>query len=228
MQTPDALPVTWQRLLALSGVVFAALFVVGWFTNGGLTPHYNEPNQEWINWARDNQWNSRISAFLMLLAGFVFLHFMGTIRTVLGGVESPGRGSEQLARAAVGGALTGMAGMAMASVTLAAASTNGAEVDPVVSKAVATASGGPFLLAAMGFAAFLIAAGLLTLRTGVLARWTGIVALLGGVCFLVTFLTVLDGTTDGSAFGYAFFPAIVSLVVWTIATSVARYRSVTT
>jgi uncharacterized membrane protein YdbT with pleckstrin-like domain len=56
--------------------------------------------------------------------------------------------------------------------------------------------------------------------------WTGIVALLGAVCFLITFLTVLDGTTDGSPFGYAFFPAIVSLVVWSVATSVARYRAV--
>ena len=53
----------------------------------------------------------------------------------------------------------------MASVTLAAAGSNGADVDPVVSKAVATAAGGPFLVAAMGFAAFLMAAGLLTLRT---------------------------------------------------------------
>jgi hypothetical protein len=228
MQPPDALPVAWQRVLALSGAAFAALFVVGWFTNGGLTPHYNEPNQEWINWARDNQWNSRISAFLMLLAGFVFLHFIGTIRSVFGGTESRGRGSEQLARVAFGGALTGMAGMAIASVTIAAASTNGADVDPVVSKAVATASGGPFLVAAMGFAAFLMAAGLLTLRTGAFARWTGIVALIGAVCFLVTFLTVLDGMTDGSAFGYAFFPAIVSLVVWTIATSIATYRAAAT
>jgi hypothetical protein len=225
MQPPDALPVRWQRLLALSGVVFAALFVVGWFTNGGLTPHYNEPNEAWTDWARDNQWNSRVSAFVMLLAGFVYLHFIGS---VFGGTESRGRGSEQLARVAFGGALTGMAGMAIASVTLAAASTNGADVDPVVSKAVATSSGGPFLVAAMGFAAFLMAAGLLTLRTGAFARWTGIVALIGALCFVITFLTVLDGMTDGSAFGYAFFPAIVSLVVWTIATSVARYSSVTT
>ena len=227
MPPPDALPVAWQRVLALSGVVFAALFVVGWFTNGGLTPHYNEPNEAWTDWARDNQWNSRVSAFVMLLAGFVFLHFMGTIRSVLGGVNSPGRGSEQLAGVAFGGAVTGMAGMAMASVMLAAASTNGADVDPVVSKAVATASGGPFLVAAMGFAAFLTAAGLLTLRTGAFARWTGIVALIGAVCFLIAFLTVLDGMTDGSAFGYAFFPAIVALVIWAAATSVARYRAVT-
>ena len=97
-----------------------------------------------------------------------------------------------------------------------------------MSKAVATAAGGPFLVAAMGFAAFLMAAGLLTLRTGVFARWTGIVALIGAVCFLITFLTVLDGTTDGSVFGYAFFPAILSLVIWTVATSIARYRAVAT
>lgn len=224
----DALPLRWQRLLALSGAAFALLFVVGWFTGGGITPHYAAPDQDWTNWARDNRWNGRISAFLMLLAGFVFLYFMGAIRSVLGSAESPVRGSGQLARVVFGGALTGMAGMAMASVTLAAASTNGADVNPVVSKAVATAAGGPFLVAAMGFAAFLMAAGLLTLRTGVLARWTGIVALIGAVCFLITFLTVIDGTTDGSPFGYAFFPAIVSLVIWTAATSIARYRALAT
>lgn len=218
----------WQRLLALSGVAFALLFVVGWFTNGGLTPHYSEPDQAWVKWAHDNQWNGRISAFLMLLAGFVFLHFMGAIRSVLGSAESREQGSVQFARVAFGGALIGMAGIAIASVTLAAASTDGADVNPVVSKAVATAAGGPFLVAAMGFAAFLMAAGVLTLRTKVLARWTGILALIGAVCFLVTFLTVLDGTTGGSVFGYGFFPAIMSLVICAIATSVARYRAVTT
>jgi hypothetical protein len=179
----DAVSPEWQRLLALSGVAFAALFVVGWFTTGGLTPHYSAPDQDWTSWARDNQWNGRISGFLMLLAGFVFLHFLGVIRSVLGRAESPIGGSGQLARVAFGGGVTGMAGIAMASVTLAAASTNGGDVDPVVSKAVATAAGGPFLVAAMGFAAFLLAAGLLTLRTGVFAWWTGIIALLGGVCF---------------------------------------------
>ena len=200
--------------------------MVGWFTNGGLTPHYNEPNEAWTDWARDNQWNSRVSALLMLLAGFVFLYFMAMIRSVVGGADSPARGSEQLARVAFGGAVTGMAGMAMASVMLAAASTNGADVDPVVSKSVATASGGPFLIAAMGFAASLMAAGLLTLRTRVFARWTGLLALIGGACFLVSFLTVIGGMTDGSAFGYAFFPAIISLVVWTASTSITAYRAV--
>ena len=38
----------------------------------------------------------------------------------------------------------------------------------MVSKAVTTSSAGPFLVGAAGFAAFLMAAGVLTLRTGVL------------------------------------------------------------
>jgi hypothetical protein len=32
-------------------------------------------------------------------------------------------------------------------------------------------------------------------------------------------LTILNNSGNGSAFGYAFFPAMLSLVVWTIATS---------
>jgi hypothetical protein len=80
----------------------------------------------------------------------------------------------------------------------------------------------------MGFAAFLTAAGLLTLRTRVFASWTGIVALIGGMSFLVTFLTVLDGTTDGSPFGYGFFPGVVALVIWTLSTSVITYRALAT
>ena len=88
------------------------------------------------------------------------------------------------------------------------------------------AAAGPFLIAAMGFAAFLMAAGVLTLRSGVFPRWTGIVALIGAICFLITFLTVLDGTTDGSPFGYGVFPGVVALVTWTIATSIARSRAV--
>jgi hypothetical protein len=125
---------------------------------------------------------------------------------LLGRAESQFGGFGQLARVAFWGGVIGIAGIAMASVTLAAASTNGPDVDPVVSNAVATAAGGPFLVAAMGFAAFLMATGLLTPRTGVFARWIGVVALLGAVCFLITFLTVVDGTTDGSPFGYRVLP----------------------
>jgi hypothetical protein len=224
MQSPDALPATWQRLLALSGVVFAVLFVVGWFASGGDTPDYAAADQDWTNWAEDNQWRSRIAAFAMLLAGFVFLHFAGTMRSVLGKAEAALHSSVQLARVAFAGALTGILGMATAIVIVAAATSEGADADPVVSRAVTTASAGPFLVSAMGFAALLMAAGLLTLRTGVFARWTGYVAVIGALSFLITPLTVLAGTGEDSVFGYGFFPGVLALVIWSIATSIASYR----
>ena len=162
----------------------------------------------------------------MLLAGFVFLHFAGTIRSVLGSAETTFRGSVQLARVAFAGALTGITGITMAIVMISAATTEGADADPVVSRAVTTAAAGPYFVAAMGFCALLAAAGLLTLRSGVFARWTGIVALVGAVAFLVTFLALIQGTSEDSVFGYGFLPGILALAIWSIATSIARYRAV--
>ena len=158
MQPSDAPPAASQRLLALSGVVFAVLFLIGWFASGGDTPDYGATDAAWTDWADDNQWRSRISAFSMLLAGFVFLYFAATIRSALGTPETADRAPPYLARVAFAGGVTGMAGMTMAIVMIAGATTEGADADPVVSRAVMTASGGPFLLAAMGFAAFLMAA----------------------------------------------------------------------
>jgi hypothetical protein len=77
MRPPDALPAAWQRLLALSGAVFVVLFLVGWFASGGDAPDSAAADQEWTAWADDNQWRSRIGAFAMLLAAFVFLHSRG-------------------------------------------------------------------------------------------------------------------------------------------------------
>jgi hypothetical protein len=50
------------------------------------------------------------------------------------------------------------------------------------------------------------------------------VAFIGAVSFLTTSVTVINNKGNGSLFGYAFFPAIVSLVTWAIAISIATYR----
>jgi len=104
----------------------------------------------------------------------------------------------------------------------------GADADPGAIRAVATASAGPYLVAAMGFAAFLGAAGLSTLRSGSFPRWTGVVALVGAVAFLITFLTLVAGAGEDSVFGYGFLPGILALVIWSMATSIAEYRAVAT
>lgn len=221
----DALSPWWQRFMALSGIVFAVLFVIGWFASGGDAPDYSATDQDWVQWADDNHWKSRIGAFAMLLAAFVFLHFAATIRTALGSPESKVRGFSQLARVAFAGAITGIAGMTMAIVIISSATTEGADADPAVTRAMASTSAGPFLLSAVGFAALLLSAGVLTLRSDVFSRWTGIVALIGAVSFLVAFATVLAGLGEDSIFGFGFFPGVLALVIWSIAASVHRYRA---
>ena len=219
---------SWQRLLALSGVAFAVLLVFGWFLSGGNAPDFTAADQDWTDWADENRVRSRIAAFLVLLGGFALLHFAATIRDVLGSAETRVPGSVQLARVAFAGAVVGAAGIATAIVTVASATSEGADLDPVVTRAVAAAAAGPYLVAAMGFAALLGAAGLLTLRSGVFPRWTGIVALIGAVAFLITLLTVIAGLGEDSVFGYGYLPGILALVIWSIATSITRYRALAT
>ena len=74
----------------------------------------------------------------------------------------------------------------------------------------------------MGFATLLMAAGLLILRSGVFKRWIGIVALVGAVSFLITFLTLIAGLGEDSLYGFGFFPGVLALVIWSISTSLAR------
>lgn len=227
-RSTDYLPRRWQQLLALSGFAFAVLLLLGWFLSGGNTPDYTATDEDWRTWAGEVGPRSGIGASLILFGGVAFLHFASTIRSTLGSAEPTVRGSGTLGNAAFGGALVGIAGIGMALVNVASATSAGADADPVAIRAVATASAGQYLVAAMGFAAFLGAVGLLTLRSGFFPRWTGVVALVGAVAFLITFLTAVVGLGEDSVFGYGFLPGILALVVWSMATSIAEYRAVAT
>lgn len=227
-RSADARPAAWQKLPALSGVAFAVLLIFAWFLSGGNTPDYIAADGEWTDWAGDNRSRSGIGGLLILLGGIAFLHFAGTIRRVIKSAETSVRGSGSLADLAFGGALVGIVGIGIALLMVAGATSEGSDVDPVVSRAVMTSAVGPYLVAAMGFAGLLGAAGVSTLRSGTFARWTGVVALIGAAAFLVTFLTLVDGTGHDSVFGYGFLPGIAALVIWSIATSLAEYRAVAT
>ena len=214
-----------QRVLALSGVVFGVLLILAWFLSGGDAPDYTAADEDWAAWADDNRVRSGVGGFLILLAGVAFLHFAGSVRRTLANGESRVRGSEPLADFAFGGALVGIAGIGIALVTVASATSDGSDADPVAIRAVASASAGPYLVAAMGFAALLGAAGVSTLRSGCFPRWTGVVALLGAVGFMIAFLTLLAGLGEDSLFGYGFLPGILGLVIWSVATSISQYRA---
>lgn len=221
-------PASWPRAAGLSGIAFAVFLALAWFLNGAQTPHYTAPDHDWITWANNTEMKGRFAAFFALLAGLAFLPYAATIRGLLGTAERQGSGSTHLTQIAHAGGLIGVTSFTIATVTFSGASAEGTQAHPDVSRAIATGDVGPFLVAPMGFAALLGAGGLVALRTGVLPRWTAVVALVGAVSFVITFLTTLGGTADGSVFGYGFFPGIVALLTWSIATSIASYRAIGT
>jgi hypothetical protein len=207
---------SWQRLAALCGFAFTVFLVLAWFMNGAETPKYLAPDHDWTTWANNTETKGRFAAFFALLAGVTFQPFAATIRAMFENAEGQDSKRARLAQIAYAGGLIGITSFTIATVTFSGASAEGAHADPVVSRAIATGAVGPFLVAPMGFAVFLGAGGLLALRTGMLPRWTAVVALIGAVSFTITFLTTLDGTADGSVFGYGFFPGIVALIVWSV------------
>jgi hypothetical protein len=218
-------PTSWQRLAAVSGFAFTVFLILAWFLNGAETPKYLAPDHDWTTWANNTEMKGRFAAFFALLAGLTFLPFSAIVRALFEDGARERHGRARLVQTAYAGGLIGITSFAIATVSFSGASAEGAQADPVVSRAIATGAVGPFLVAPMGFAVFLAAGRLLALRTGVLPRWTAIVALIGAASFTITFLTTLDGTADGSVFGYGFFPGIIALITWSIATSLAAYRT---
>ena len=227
-RSAEALPSSWQRLPALSGIPFAVLFLAGFLISGSDAPDYAAADQEWVSWAADSEVRSRIGAFLTLLAALVFLPFASSMRTVFGSTEAEVRGAVQLRRVVFAGGLIGVTGITMAVIIIAGATAEGANANPLVSKAVASATVGPFLVGAMGLAASLTAAGVLILRSGLFVRWIAIVALIGGLAFFVTFFTLIAGPGADSIFGYGFFPGLLALTISSIATSIASHRTLAT
>jgi hypothetical protein len=219
----DLFPLSWQRLAAASGIVFAVLLVAGFLISGGDTPSFDDPVQDWTKWATDNESNNRIAALITLIAAFEFLWFAGYMRSVLGAAETAARGFARVADVAFAGAIAGIVGLTMAVIGLAAGSIHAGDANPEVIRSVVDSATPGFLLAPAGFGVMLTAAGILTLRTGAFARWTGVLGLAGGVFFLLTFLTLLSKGGD-NAFGVGYPFGFLSLAIWCIATSVSNVR----
>jgi hypothetical protein len=140
-------------MLALSGIAFAVLLVLGWFLRAGDAPDYHGGQRRGMGrLGRKQPVEGGIDAFLMLLAGVAFLHFAGTMRSVLGRAETTVRGSLQQEHVAFAGAITDIVGITIAIVMIGAATSIGADAELMVSRAATTASAGPYLVATMGFA----------------------------------------------------------------------------
>ena len=228
MATPpapvDPVPVGLQRLVAASGIGFAVLFLITILVSQDQTPDESAGAAAWQAFAADNEDNLRIGALTMLVAVYLFIVFLGFLRSVVGEAERAARGFTRGSYWVLAGGTVGITGMGIG-VAIGAAAAGNPDAPGEVIEAVSDLGGAGFGLAAAGFAAMLIGVGVLNLSIRALPNWLGFVALLTGLCFLLQ-LGVLLSENEDNAFGVFFPLGFLGLFVFTIAASVTFLRGI--
>lgn len=213
-----------QRLAAASGVGFVFFVLLAIVFQGGDVPDRDAPVAEFSTYARDNQDDVQLSSVLIGLASFQLLWFAGVLRSRLGREEEAARGFTRLAHIVFAGAIVAATGLTLGASLSAAAVSLPDDTSADVVRALVQSSLFPFAVASVGLAAMLYTAAFLVLRLAALPRWLGVVAIVGGLSYLLTLFTQLRPEDDGGAFG-AFYPlGFVALIVFVLGTTVALLR----
>jgi hypothetical protein len=193
-----------QRYAPLAGVVFVVLIVIAVII-GGESPDPDDSRRSVVEFWTDNDteqiWSSAIGAW----SSIFFVWFAGSLRSALREREG---GSARLSALSFAGAIIAAGGLlGLASLGFAAADTAG-DVPGDVTQTLSVLGSEFFFPVAAGYAIFLLAAGILAVRTAVLPAWLAWSAIVVGV---------LCVTPVG------FFALLVGLV-WLLIVSVLLYR----
>jgi hypothetical protein len=188
------------RLVPLSGALAVVLMIAA-FIIGGETPGTDESAQEVVSYYLDHEDELAIAGALLGLGGFFFLVFSTTVAGVLRRAQGESGGSSALCFA--GGivftvGITIFAGLGFAGADVAD------DVEPSVVQAINVLGSDMFFTVAAGAGAFLIGAGIATLKTGALPKWLGWAAIVIGIVAI----------TPLGFFGF------LLLMVWTLIASI--------
>lgn len=189
-----------KKLVPLSGVVAVAAIIAA-FLVSGETPDDDASLNTIASYYVDNDSGLQFTGLLLFLGGFFFLVFSTTLAGILRREQSDTGGPSALAFAggiifAVG--LTIFAGLSFAGGVAAD------DLDPVALQTINILSNNLFFPTALGVAVFLLASGIGIVKTGMLPKWLGWVAIVAGVVAL----------TPGGFFSF------LLLGLWTLVVSV--------
>jgi hypothetical protein len=173
-----------QRLAPLSGVLAAALWVLGVVVlEAGGNPADPESAQELADFYRDDRTAILLAGLLHVLGGFFFLWFVGVLGAVTRGVD------DSLAWIRIAALAGGIAAAAMM-LALTGPQTTGATTDvellsPESALVFWRLAHAFFIAAEIGFAVFVSAVSLLALAGVLFPRWLGWSGLVVSLILLV-------------------------------------------
>ena len=212
---------SWQRWMPLAGVAAVILWVIGFLVGGPDSPDFeNATGQEWLSYVTGNENQILTSRVLFLLGVLLFLVFLGALRSSLRTAE----GGPAFWTAVAFGSGIATAALLIANATPLLAAAIAADVlEPGAAQALGLAEIAFFIGAEVAAATFLVAAGLLTIRTAVLPRWLGWASLA-----LALVLLILPIGWAGLLLGFPLWVLVVSVLLWRRGQQTAPPRQTTT
>lgn len=196
---PDRL----SRLAPLTGVVFAALAVVGALT-GGESPDANARPAKVIAYYAENRSDVETSSIIFAIAFLILVLFAGSLRSYMRRTAA----AEGLAAIVLAGAVLMAAGALIGSAAEYGLAHNLSGLTPATAQTMNLISSELFLPVIGGACLFALASGLAILRGARLPRWLGWVAIVLGIVVLVP---------------PASFPALLGFAIWSIVVSILIY-----
>ena len=160
-------------LLPLIGVLFIIVLIVS-FALGGEPPDPDEGVEEVVDFYKDNQDSVQVGAVLQGLAGALFIFWGGALRKFFRPAEGEGGGASLVAFA--GTVVFAIAVAIDGTINFAAAETID-DIDPTATQALHALWSNDFVPLAMGVLVFLVGIGVTIVRTGLVPKWLGWVAI---------------------------------------------------
>jgi hypothetical protein len=210
----------WQRVGAVSGIVFFVLVLTSFFTPD--TPDEDDPTAEIVSSIADDRSGHLAGVYIGGVASLLFLVFVGALWSRLRAAEID-RGPSILV--VLGGVGTTTIILLANSVLFALVDAADAGREPDAIRGLFELDQTLFLGIGWTSAAFYLGAALSSLATGSLPRWLGWVAAVIALLFVVGFLGIFSESDEGGALGALFFIGLLVNFLWILATSIVMLRS---
>ena len=214
-----------QRLAAASGIGFAILILLSSLVPGAA-PVYEDLAPSYADYYSDNRDGIELGELLLGFAVVEALWFIGYFRGVLNEADVSAGGMGRLTSVAWSGGLLGIGFAALGGLLQGAAAKLPEGTDPQVLMALHQVSVEAVNYAEICLAVFLLASGLVILRTGVLPQWVAWLGFLPVVLWAIAFFQVIAPEQDAGPLGGAGFVAFFGFLVWSVAASVVMIRRV--
>jgi hypothetical protein len=209
----------WERLGALSGVLFVVVVIASFFTPD--TPDADDPTAEIVSSVADDRTGLILSAYLGFIATLLFLAFTAALWSRLRSAE-PERGPSVLTL--LGGLGSSIMILVANGILLALVEAADEGREPEAVRALFELDSIMFIGIGITSAAFYAGAALSSLETRSLPSWLGWVAAGLAVAFPITLLGVFSESDEGGVLGGIFFAAILVNFLWVLAASIVMLR----